>query len=532
MSLEDLKECDGKIVRSIHVIVFDPLELETLDSTLPSKKITHIANRLHTTTKDRFIKRSLLFEEGERITPSQLIESERILYEEEIFINANILVEYTDTDSVDIHVYAHDRWSWGFFGTAGAENIGGNLIFNKFAGVPQRLNGGLRFNFNKNNVVTPSLSYRLDNILGHRYVFRTDWTHDWRTFNYGFTFGRYFYSNETKWAGQIRASFERSYDTELNQFIFFNRQDIWLARAFSPGIIKNEYVKMLIAGRANFLQYTNTSDLSNGNDSEDIERNYYNGRLFLGSIGFANRRTYQENDLFDFYGRNYIPRGMNITLTGGIDYFRNSNYRGYTGLNFSIGKKNKIGYIFTEGNLSTFFNNKLLEQITLNYQLKYFTPKFALKKWGLRQFIYQDLTYGLNRPSGTDINLDNGDVKGISLKDFDGSSTYSINLETVIYSPVKIFGTQAQFFVFSDIGFQGENSNIFLQNTDVFQAHGAGIRLNHWKLNIEYLEIAFAYYPNTSGLNNTNIGVIQNYSNPKTISNSNLYSPGAVSTRN
>ena len=162
---------------------------------------------------------------------------------------------------------------------------------------------------------------------------------------------------------------------------------------------------------------------------------------------------------------------------------------------------------------------------------KFFTHRIPLKKWGFRQFVYQTFAIGFLRPEGATLNLSSNDVKGLR-QNYDGNSFYSINLETEIHSPIRFMGFQARIFVFADLGIQGSAANVPLANVKLHHAYGLGARLNNWKLGIGYLELAFVYYPSTSGLLNNSFEFSQQMNNSKVIESNSLYNQNAVSVVN
>lgn len=153
-----------------------------------------------------------------------------------------------------------------------------------------------------------------------------------------------------------------------------------------------------------------------------------------------------------------------------------------------------------------------------------------MKKWGFRQYVYQTFRIGLLRPEGSEVLLNNGDIKGLRLRDFKGSSTFNLNLESEFYTPSRFMGFQARIFAFADLGLQGGASNVPLASARLYHAYGAGIRLNHWKLGLAFLEVAFVYYPNTRGAWNRNFEIAPNYYNSKVIERNSLYEWQALQT--
>ncbi|MFH1379206.1 MAG: BamA/TamA family outer membrane protein [bacterium] len=70
-----------------------------------------LANNIHITTKERFMRKQLLFKEGDRFNPYVIDESERLLRDFDFLRNARMRInDHTDTKK-SLDVYTRDAWS-------------------------------------------------------------------------------------------------------------------------------------------------------------------------------------------------------------------------------------------------------------------------------------------------------------------------------------------------------------------------------------------------------------------------------------
>jgi len=86
-----------------------------------TKAIYRAANTLHPITKDKVIRRRILFKEGDVLDMELITETERILRNLLYLEGARITIDTSET-GVDITIYTHDAWSFlivGDFGTGG-----------------------------------------------------------------------------------------------------------------------------------------------------------------------------------------------------------------------------------------------------------------------------------------------------------------------------------------------------------------------------------------------------------------------------
>lgn len=522
------QQYEGRTIRNINIEILDPFgHISTEDLKRP--KFYNLADKLHQSTPERMVEHQLLFKEGDEFKTNQISASQQILFENEIFRDAQIMVyeDPTDPTFVDIYVLVQDLWSWSFWGEVTDKHVGGKLIFNKFAGLPHKFIGGINFNYDKTNLFTGSLAYDYRNIKRTFIDVSASAVQDWERYSYELQVQRGFFSTQPQWAGSVSLGWYRDYFEDYDDQAFRNAQDYWLARSFPFKVNKTDNLNFVLAGRMTREFYNNPPERATV-EYDDVK--FTNTNSYLVGIGIANRNYVREKNIFDFFPYRNLPTGFNAQLIGGVIYRSDLATRGYLGSSFNHSLMTCAGYFQEELAVGSYINNGL-EQITFHIKSKYFTHRYPLKEWGVRQYIYQSLVLGFLRPEGQDINLGNGTVKGLR-QNYNGNSYYSLNLETEIQSPIKFMGFQARLFVFADLGIQGNNTNVPLGGAHFYHAYGIGARLNNWKLGIGYLELAVAYYPNTAGLENNPVQFLQNFGNRNVIEPNNLYSKGSVTTVN
>ncbi len=466
-----------------------------------------------------------MFKVGEQLSVSDLIRTERSLYNHPNFREAKIeIIEFDDDSYVDIWIHIQDIWSWTFYGQVYGGGFGGNLVFNKFLGRPQQFNGGLNFNYDRNNPISASINYNVRNILGSHFDSRILWRHDWYQYQYNFRVQRDFFTSKRSWAGSFEFDWNRNKIDEDRSY--FNTQDLWLAKALPAETLKEKGLRLLIASRAFRRQYTSKPL----NNELDKKQRLESSKFFLGSIGIASERFYKESELFEFDRNNILPRGFSATLLGGWHMHEAYSNRGIIGGNVNYGiRTNHLSYFYLSGQSNVYLQKGLLSEVGMGFDVNFISPSVKLGKWQFRTYLYQELSHSWNLPENKDVLLSPDDVKALNLKDYDGSSKYSVNLETAFFTPKKIIGFRGNLFAFADIGLQGDKSNDILERAKIYQAYGFGIRLNNWTFGIGYLEIAFAYYTDIANSYNSKVGVVQKYYNNKVIPDSNLFNNGLLS---
>ena len=95
----------------IENVILDKRDIFNLSDPEQDRWLYRFLNRLHIITRDDTITDQLLFEPGGVLDKRRLEESERILRSNKYLYDANITVEKTSPDKVNVHVHTRDVWS-------------------------------------------------------------------------------------------------------------------------------------------------------------------------------------------------------------------------------------------------------------------------------------------------------------------------------------------------------------------------------------------------------------------------------------
>ncbi len=108
------QQFNGKIIRKITIKTLDPFGFSVLDSIQNSvNTLQKAGNFMHIISRQRTIRNRLIFKTNESLDVLKLLESERLLRNENFINDAKIYVHQTSTnsDSADIEVIVQDKWS-------------------------------------------------------------------------------------------------------------------------------------------------------------------------------------------------------------------------------------------------------------------------------------------------------------------------------------------------------------------------------------------------------------------------------------
>ena len=114
----------------------------------------------------------------------------------------------------------------------------------------------------------------------------------------------------------------------------------------------------------------------------------------------------------------------------------------------------------------------------------------------IRNFVYIDYTRGFDRYTDEFLvfNKDNG-FSGFKNDSVSGTQRLSVSLESVLFSPVNLYGFRFAFFGFTDFSFLS-GTNQIIGNGNALAGIGLGIRIRNDNLVFNTFQIRFGFFPN------------------------------------
>jgi hypothetical protein len=453
-----------------------------------TKKIENVLNKTHFNTNENIIRKNLLFSEGDRISPLVLSDNERILRQLPFIDDARIVVIPVSDEEADIIVFTKDVYSLGGSYVYDGLKRGTISIFDKNI-------FGIEIPFDSALPNSPGFGvhYIADNIARSFVNMKGYYQNGLGVRTYGFDLSRKLVSSTTKYAGGI--SIRMMYTSEdldtlpIPAPLKYNFQDYWLSRSF---LINRESVSRIIIG----ARYTNNNVF---NHPVILPESFYNLQkymIFLGSAAFSIQK-YSKTTLIYSYGRTEdIPYGALFKITTGREY-NEFKQRTYFGTEASFGRSSKaLGYFYTYGGFATYLNKNRTEQGVLSLGMSYFSNLITLGNSKIRNFLYLNYTRGFGRYSNEYLkfNTDDG-FSGFKNDSLKGTQRLTVSLESVLFSPVNLYGFRFAFFGFTDFSFLS-GTNEILGNGYAISSIGVGIRIRNDNLVFNTLQIRIGYFPN------------------------------------
>jgi hypothetical protein len=498
----------NKVIRDINfrqLMLFGP----TLDDTTrtPSLIFEKIGNKLHTTTKAKVIDDNLLLEKGDRLNLENIQDAERILRNLPFIKDVRILPvdSLSSGDSVTLQVLTQDVFAYSF----GMDFYGINggaleVSYNNFLGLGHQLKNRIRYNGNfPKGKFGYGVTYGIPNI---RRTFINAEANLIRNYDFHLTniaIQREFLSPQIKYAGGIdvgkRFNRQRFYvpgeEFEIDTMVSnLHYQNLWLGRSFNFNFGESEFrdrSRLILAGRYLRKTFSERPEVT-----EDINRDFQEGSLVLGSLSFSTRHYLRDRLVYSYGRTEDIPYGQKITLMGGYEKNEFTD-RTFASLNLSMARFFPVfGYLYAEILLESFYRNGESEQGLVRPTINYISNLNRWRSFRVRNFLTIEFTRGINRFRNEFLIINNASgIRGFRSHMIFGNQRLNINYELVAFSPADIVGFRIAPYFFYDASILAQNNDSIFKG-NYYQGFGLGVRLRNDNLTFNAIEMRLGYYPN------------------------------------
>jgi hypothetical protein len=485
----------GKRIKSIEIIKMDVFGTSiTNPAQINSSKSNNLLNNTHFKTLDRIIRKNILFEVGDTLSPLTLSDNERILRELPYIDDARIMVVPVSDNEVDIIVITKDVYSLGAQYDYGGIDKGTFSAFEKnILGTGHEFGINIPFDSHKSDSPGIGFHYTINNIMKSFTNINVDYLNGLGTTTYGININRNFVSASTKYAGGVLVR-QMYTTTDLDTMavpypLKYNLQDYWLGRSF---LINNQSVsRIIIAGR-----FLNNNVFKKPAIQQDTYYNLQRYQIYLASVAFSVQKYYKANLIYGYGRTEDIPYGGLLRFTAGRE-FNEFKVRTYLGTDASAGKSfPELGYFYGSLAVASFLNGHDREQGIFYARMNYFSNLLPLGRFRSRNFVTIDYSRGIGRYKDEHlIFIENNGFSGFKNDSISGTQRFTASLESVLFSPSNYHGFRFAFFGFTDLGFL-YNSNQVLGKGVTLLSFGLGLRIRNDNLLFNTLQIRLAYFPN------------------------------------
>jgi hypothetical protein len=498
----DLASKDGKIIRRIEFSerdIFAQAITDSFDS--QSSKIEKALNTLHDDTRQIILKRHLLFNPGDPLDVFLVAENERVLRNLPFINDAQFQVMPVpgSPDSVDLILFTQDLFPLGFQAEITEPNAGSASLWHQnLLGFGHQAMVTTYWNGDQIPKVGYGLFYGISSLAGKFITAELGYINRANLSSLILDVSRDFKISSFDYAGGIRVENTDSRrnielpDTTLSFIdVRFTSTDLWIGRMIKLG----NYPSRMNSG----LFFTGRLNLYENHDGPKTAENslypYQDKSLLLFAAGFSKRGFRRDNLIYTFGRTEDVPIGYYLELTGGVEYGQYNN-RNYFAASASMGNYLPgSGYIYGQMKFGTFLDNGTAEQGAFQLRLQYFSRLHQFSRFQFRNFINLNYLDGIKRFEDEFVSLENrGGITGLTSSSMHGNDKLVLNLESVVFSPLKFMGFRFAFFGSVDLGMISEKESL-LQDSRMYSGLRLGVRIRNDRLVFNTFELSFGLYP-------------------------------------
>lgn len=498
-----LKENQGKTIRNIKIITLNPFGYSVIDSKKePKNWLERTGNNFHIKSSKLAIRNYLLFRKNQSLDSLSVMESERILREQNFIRRVHIEVDTltATADSVDVKIRVLDSWSTFLIPSLSGDGYRVQLKERNFVGLGHTFNNKVMHRTEDGKTIY-SGNYLIPNIYNTHISSNIRFSQDLEENYYKkLAFDRPFYTVSAKWAGGVEWSelyHKDSLPDHNNQYqrqpVKYFQQHYWGGHSFP--LIKNpkngdaEY-RLISSLAYETRNYSETPEVA-----FDSIQYYSNERHLLFKLALSSNRYIQDRYVFRHNEVEDIPVGRMYAITAGTRRKRHHSQL-YMGLEYSFGTYHRFGYLSGKVNAGSYFNDGKLYQGALNFKATYFTPILDIGSWRLRQFITYDLLFGINRDPITVDRLNLLGERGLS--DYNetvyGNKKAILTLQTQSYAPWAWLGFRFNPYLSTTFGVVAEEGKS-LYNSQLHTKIGVGVLITNDYFVVDRIQLSISYYP-------------------------------------
>lgn len=438
-------------------------------------------NNLHILTRERVLRRDLLFGPGDTLDAEQLVRNQQLLRSRSYVSDAELEIRPDSLDSTRVDIIVHTRDSWTIGVDAGLHSEGHTMFglydANIF-GTGNMLRVKTNFSRKDFSYGGNIVEYEIPNIFGSFYSASFSAGRDFYNSELKLNFGKEFIRPTDYEVGISYENVKSKYyliDRDTSDLVKVKTFDIWAGRS---SYIRSIRSSIYFTGRYGFTQFSRRPEVR-----ADYNPAFHNCEEMLFGAGLYREKFYTANMVYGFGTREYLATGYKAELVGGYSWGE-FNDEMYLGTVYKIGGFTRAGYLMGSFTLGSYIDlaDGSWHHSAVDVDLQWFSNLYIYRRNRVRQFLSLNYTQGWNRDAGSYEIVRFTRENGLeALKEhITGTNRMVLNTETVLFTPYQPLGFRIAFFGFLDMGLIGYSPNIF--KNDFFTSFGLGIRLKNERL--------------------------------------------------
>jgi hypothetical protein len=453
-----------------------------------------LLNETHINTNEKIIRKNLIFNEGDSISPLKLTDNERILRQLPYLDDARIIIVPVSSEEADIVVITKDVYSIGASYNFRGKTKGSFWLFDKnLFGSGHEFKIEIPYSTKSSDSPGIGLTYYMNNIKKSFVNLSLNYYNGLGRRSYTLSATRDLVSSETKYGGGIivrQMYTSANIDTlPVPAPLHYNYQDYWLLRSF---LVDRNTVTRIIGGIRFINDNIYTRPQIDPNSYYALQRK----EIILGSITYSRQKFYKTSLVYGYGRTEDMPYGGLFRITGGFE--RNEfKDRGYISVDGAIGGSlPKVGYFQFSSGLGGFLRSGEPEQGILITKVMYVSNLYNLGRNRMRNFVNLDFTRGYTRYTDEYLSIirDKG-FTGFRNDSLRGGQRVRLSLESDIFSPVNYLGFRFVFFGFADLALLASTKQV-IGNGAFLSGLGLGIRVRNNNLVFNTFQVRIGFFPN------------------------------------
>jgi hypothetical protein len=273
--------------------------------------------------------------------------------------------------------------------------------------------------------------------------------------------------------------------------------DIFTYDTWTSGAVKLSNKKTLFNQSTNIIlgvRHYRTLYPERPSRAIDSARSNAGNTAILGNIGFAVQQYYKDRYVYRFGANEDVPHGLIVQFVYGGLKPEFSKVRYYLGTEIARAKKFDWGYLTGTFSYGIFFNTGLTNDVTVNYNLYYFSNLVKSGRWLFRQFFNYNIVHGENKFGQQKITLSSSELYGFQSQFLKGNTKMLFNSETVAYAPYNIIGFRIAPVLQIGLGMIGDPENRILTSR-LYQGYTLGLMVRNENLLVSTFQFSLGMYP-------------------------------------
>ena len=509
----------GKIIRNIIVTqlgLYGSVN-DTLNAARNQER--HLGDALHTTTKEKVIRKNLFFSSGDSLYPYLMADNERFLRNISYLSDARIAVGAlkNNPDSVDIFIITKDVFPIGAAIDAGnSQSIHFEISDDNLLGRGDRLQIRNFIDFNRKPDYGIGIEYTKRNLVGSFADVTLGYDNQKESFISGLRNEKAIYLRAdlplvspyhpivgSLVMGNFRTNDVYPGDTLYSRFYQYQYDlvDGWIGWNIGASRKLQENfasrTKRILSARIVQRNFTQRPTLY----EQQYDIRFSDLRSVLASYTIFNQDFYHTNYIYGFGRNEDVPEGYSLSFTGGWSE-RNGKSRPYGGFEYQRNyytQQNK--YLNYQLKIGSSFNNGSFQDFSFLTSLEHFTKlkRISNGKWFTRHFLNASFTQLLNTSLNEPLQLSSDfGIPNINNTQQPNTTRATLNGESVFYSTWKLAGFRFAPFSFLYLTYL-KPLGASLSDGAYYSALGAGLRSRNENLVFGTMELKAYYYPQFPG---------------------------------